>query len=84
MQLQPSPITEKQWQKVLKAMVYSFGSGFVVGLATALTGLLTVVANGGPLNLSASVGMGLLIGGLVGGANALAVTIKQLFTPPEV
>lgn len=83
MQLQPSPITDNQWQKVLKAMAYSFGSGFVVGLATAVTGLLTVVTNGGQLNLSASVGMGLLIGGLVGGVNAVAVTIKQVFTPNE-
>ena len=83
MKLEPTPITEPQQKKILKALAYSFGSGFVGGFSLAITGLLTSIMNGGQLNLTASLGMGLVLGGVVGGINAAAVTVKQIFTPEQ-
>lgn len=78
-----TPITPGQWRKVLKALYYSFASGFIVGLTTSLTGVMTNFANGSAINLGKSLLMGLIIAGLVSGVNTALVTIKQLFTPPN-
>jgi TRAP-type C4-dicarboxylate transport system permease small subunit len=76
-----TPITKEQAAKILKALGYSFVSGFLgtitlVGLDfvnAAISGQTTVV------NLA----VGLVGASLVGGINAVFVTIKQLLTPPE-
>jgi len=78
-----SPITPKQWQKVLKALCYSFGSGFAAGFSLAVTGALSGLVNGGSLSVNTALIVALVAGGLVGAFNSIAVTIKQLFTPGE-
>lgn len=83
MNLQPSTITPNQWQKVLKASYYSFGSGFVAGLTLAVTGALTGLADGHSFALTRALVTALIVGGVVGGFNSLAVTVKQLFTPGQ-
>ncbi|WP_160665199.1 hypothetical protein [Pseudarthrobacter sp. ATCC 49987] len=74
-----TPITKSQAVKILKALAYSFVSGFIgvlvlVGadfINAATTGQATVV------NLVTA-----LIGAaVIGGINAVFVTIKQLLTP---
>jgi branched-subunit amino acid ABC-type transport system permease component len=70
-----TPITLNQWKEVAKALVYSFSSGFVATLALLLTNILTTnSAMDGKILIS------LLIAASVGGLNALAVTLKKLFT----
>ncbi len=75
MNLEPTPITPRQWRKVLKALYYSFASGFSTGFILGVSGVL-----GGGVSFGKSLAFAGLIGGVVGGLNALAVTIKQLFT----
>ena len=79
-----SPITQEQWSKVLKALYYSFGSGFVGGLTLTLTSVFANILNGTESNITFNKALivALVVGGVVGGFNSLAVTIKQLFTPP--
>jgi len=87
MALQPSKITADQGQKILKALAYSAGSGFVGGLLLTLGGILSPLTQGGQVTLDktflVSLAVGALVGGVVGAINALAVTVKQLFTPAE-
>lgn len=77
----PTPITPNQWQKVVKALYYSFSSGFVGGFTLAITNALTSLTSGGHIDFGQAFAIGLLVAGVVGGLNTLAVTIKQLFTP---
>lgn len=81
MQTTPTPITPHQWEKIAKALYYSFGSGFVGGFTLAVTGALSGLANGGSFSINAALATALVVGGVVGGLNTVAVTIKQLFTP---
>lgn len=76
MNLEISPITSDQWRKVTRALAYSFGSGFVGGFTLAITGALTTHSDIGSATLTA-----FAVAGVVGGLNAIAVTVKQLFTP---
>lgn len=79
--MKPTPITPNQWQKVAKALYYSFTSGFVGGFTLAITNALTSIQSGGHIDIGTAFVIGLVVGGVVGGLNTLAVTIKQLFTP---
>jgi hypothetical protein len=84
MNLEPSPITPRQWRKVLQALYYSAGSGFAGGFVLGLAGVLQ--ASSGhihDLNLVASLETAAVVGGIVGAFNSLAVTVKQLFTPSQ-
>lgn len=74
--LHMSPITDNQWKKVVKAMLYSFFSGFVGALILSFGGLLQ---SGQPIEKKVLVS--LVIAAVGGGLNTLAVTVKQLFTP---
>lgn len=83
MNLQPSPITGSQWRKVVKSLYYSFTAGFVGGFVLALTGALSaLLQHSGNAAIGASLVIALVTGGVIGGLNALAVTVKQLFTTP--
>jgi hypothetical protein len=79
----PSPLSNDQWLKVLKAAAYSFGSGFVGGFVLALSGLLTSIVNGGTISLSTAAVIAVVLAGVVGGLNTLAVFLKQLYTEPK-
>jgi hypothetical protein len=76
-----TPITREQALKILKALGYSFASGFLGVLAlvgldfinAAMSGQATIV------NLVTA----LLGASVIGGINAVFVTIKQLLTPAE-
>lgn len=71
----PTPLTNHQWQSVVKALAYSFGSGFVGGLILGATSFLQSGASAGTHALTA-----LVVAGVVGGLNTLAVFVKQLFS----
>ena len=77
----PSPITPNQFQKIVKSLYYSFSSGFIGGFILAVTGALpALVSHSGSVALGQSLITALVTGGVVGGLNSLAVTVKQLFT----
>jgi fluoride ion exporter CrcB/FEX len=71
----PSAITPNQATKILKALAYSFGSGFTGGLILGLTNFLQ-----SGQTVSNHVYTALVVAGVVGGLNTLAVAIKQVFT----
>lgn len=76
-----SPITKEQATKILKALAYSFASGFVGTLALVSLDFIHAAAQGTASIVNLTIA---LIGAaLVGGVNGAAVTIKQLFTPTE-
>lgn len=70
----PTPLTQNQWQKVVKALAYSFGAGFITGLLLTLGNYLQ---SGKPLDTKLV--HSLVIAAFVGGINALLVTIRQVF-----
>lgn len=74
-----SPMAQSQWTKVLKALYYSAGSGFTAGFMLALAGVL----QSGSGDLTHALLTAVIVGGVVGALNSLAVTVKQLFTAPE-
>jgi hypothetical protein len=76
-----TPITKEQAIKIGKALGYSFVSGFLGTLA--LVGLDFVNAAASGKTAVVNLAVGLVGAALVGGINAAAVTIKQLFTPAE-
>lgn len=79
-----SKVTVDQWEKVAKSLYYSFSSGFIVGFLLAFTGgLSALVSRSGSVGFDQSLLVALVSGGLTGGINSLAVTVKQLFTPTE-
>lgn len=75
--MNPSPITPHQWKKVLQALLYSASSGFAGGFMMALAGVLQT---NGSQDLAAAFETALVVGGVVGALNSLAVTVKQLFS----
>jgi hypothetical protein len=76
-----SPITKEQATKIMKALGYSFASGFVATLALVSLDFIQAAAQGKTSIVNLTIA---LIGAaLVGGINAAAVTIKQLFTPAD-
>ncbi len=80
---QITPITKSQRKKILKALYYSFSSGFVGGFVLAFTGVLSNIQNGVAVEFGSSLVVALIVGGVVGALNSLAVTIKQLLTDNE-
>lgn len=79
MKLTATPITQRQWRKVVKALLYSGISGFAGGFGLALVGVVQVPGHEFVEGLKTAV----VVGGTVGALNSLAVTVKQLFTPPN-
>lgn len=76
-----SPITKEQATKIFKALAYSFVSGFLATLALVTFDFVNAAMSGKTAVVNLAIG---LIGAsLVGGINAVAVTIKQLLTPAE-
>ena len=57
--------------------------GFVGGFVLAFTGVLSNIQNGVAVEFGSSLVVALIVGGVVGALNSLAVTIKQLLTDNE-
>ncbi|WP_427007209.1 hypothetical protein [Pseudarthrobacter sp. H2] len=76
-----SPITKQQAIKIAKALGYSFVSGFLGTLA--LVGLDFIHAASQGTSGVVSFTVALIGAALVGGINAVFVTIKQLLTPAD-
>jgi TRAP-type C4-dicarboxylate transport system permease small subunit len=76
-----SPLSKQQALKILKALAYSFASGFVGVLALVGLDFIHAAMNGQAaiVNLLTA----LLGAAVIGGINAVFVTIKQLLTPAE-
>lgn len=74
-----SPITKEQAIKILKALGYSFASGFLGVLTLVSVDFINAAMNGKAaiVNLVTA----LLAAAVIGGINAVFVTIKQLLTP---
>lgn len=79
-----STISKEQWAKVVRALYYSFSSGFAGGFILSLTGAISGIVNGTTPSIGKSAVVALILGGVVGGLNSLAVAIKQLYTIPSV
>lgn len=75
----PTPVSNEQWKKVVKALVYASVSGFLGGV---LMSLMAAMQNGG-VNTDSAFLFSLLTAGVVGGVNGLLVYVKQIFTVPE-
>ncbi len=76
-----SPITKSQALKIVKALAYSFASGFVGTLILIGLDFIHAAAQGQAAIVNLTIA---LIGAaVVGGINAVFVTIKQLLTPAE-
>lgn len=76
-----SYISAAQWKKILKALAYSFFSGFTGSLALFATDFIKAAQDG-----TAGINMlvyALVAGAVVGGINSVAVFFKQLFTDPD-
>jgi hypothetical protein len=76
-----SALDTKQITKVLKALAYSFSSGFVATLT--LMSLDFIKAAQGGTGTIRDLVVALIAAAVVGGINASAVYVKQLFTPVE-
>lgn len=75
-----SPITQDQWKKVFKSLLYAFISGF--------TGFLTleamqVISHTKTAKEAFNFGVALVVAATIAGINAVLVAIKQLFTEPK-
>lgn len=76
-----NPITGEKAKKILKALVYSFASGFVATLSLMSLDFINAAMRGEAAVVSLVTA---LVGAsFVGGINALAVTVKQLATPAK-
>lgn len=76
-----SPITKDQAIKILKALGYSFAAGFVGTMALTSLNFIEAAISG-----EASVvklATALIVASVIGGINAVFVTIKQLLTPAD-
>lgn len=79
--MQPSYISVKQWQSILKAGAYAFLSGFTGTLTLFAVDFINAAKDG-----TAAINMlvyALIAGAVIGGINAVAVFFKKLFTDPE-
>lgn len=76
-----TPLDDKQWKKVLKALAYSFASGFIATLSLLSLDFIHAAQQGTAtiVNLATA----LLAAAVIGGVNAVVVYIKQLFTEPN-
>lgn len=76
-----TPITKQQAIKIIKALAYSFASGFVGALTLLGLDFINAAMNGKAaiVNLATA----LLAAAVISGINAVFVTIKQLLTPAE-
>lgn len=74
-----SPITREQAIKILKALGYSFASGFLGTLTLMALDFIHAASSGQAKVVDLTVA--LLAAAVIGGINAVAVTIKQLLTP---
>ena len=76
-----SPVTREQLNKVVKATLYSFASGFV-GAVTLMSGDFIRAAQEGKAGV-VNLTVALLAAAVISGLNATMVYVKQLFTPNE-
>jgi len=76
-----SALDTAQVKKVLKALAYSFASGFVGTLALLSIDFIKAAQTGTGTVMNLMVA--LLVAAFIGGINATAVYVKQLFTEPE-
>lgn len=76
-----SPLSKEQAVKVLKALAYSFASGFVATIALQASDFIEAAQTGE--SAIVALGVALVVAAVVGGLNAVAVYIKQLFTEPK-
>lgn len=76
-----TPLSTSQWKKVVKALVYSFASGFIATLSLLSLDFINAAQQGTAsiVNLATA----LVTAAAVGGVNAVVVYIKQLFTDPS-
>lgn len=71
-------ITADQAKSILKAIVYSFGAGFVASFTLQSADLITAVQSGhGAL---AHLLVSVIVAAVVGGINGIAFTIEKLLT----
>jgi hypothetical protein len=75
-----SNVTTDKYEKIVKALYYSFGSGFVGGFLLAFTGAMSNEVKGGNIAIGKSFVVALIVGGVVAGLNSLAVTIRQMWS----
>jgi hypothetical protein len=74
-----TPITKEQFNKIVKALAYSFVSGFLGTLTLVSLDFIHAASQGTTSVINLAVA---LIGAsIIGGINAAFVTIKQLLTP---
>ena len=76
--LHVSPLTKGQVTKIIKALIYSFVSGFAGSFTLITIDVLTAVQGG--YDAVSALLTSLLVGAVVAGINAVLVTVKQLFT----
>lgn len=76
-----SPLSNDQWKKVVKALAYSFTSGFLATMSLMALDFIKAAQDGTSTILQ--LGTALVIAAVVGGINAVMVYIKQLFTEPQ-
>lgn len=74
-----TPITKSQAVKILKALGYSFVSGFLGTLTLFALDFVNAAVNG--TAAITNLALALLAAAVIGGINALLVTVKQLLTP---
>lgn len=74
-----SQLDKAQVAKVLKALAYSFASGFVGTLSLMALNFITAAQSGTGTVVNLTVA--LVAAAVVGGINGVAVYVKQLFTP---
>lgn len=79
--MKPSYISIAQWRKIAKALAYAFASGFT-GTLTLFAAEFIKAAQGGTAAINVLV-YALVAGAVVGGINAVAVAVVQLFKDPE-
>lgn len=70
-----SPLTKKQVNKVVKALLYSFGAGFTATLGLQAVNFITAAQSGSGAVVDLFVA--LIAGATVGGINAVAVALVQ-------
>lgn len=74
-----TPITKSQSVKILKALGYSFVSGFLGVMVLVGADFLAAATSGRAAIMDLVVA--LISAAVIGGINALLVTVKQLLTP---
>ena len=76
-----SPITKSQAVEIFKALAYSFVSGFLGTLTLVALDFVNAAVNGTAAIMNLA--LALLAAAIIGGINAMLVTIKKLLTPAD-